>query len=237
MSNENALIPGNARERARYRSRFLLKGTILAFVATSVSLLVAQGSVGGAAWKSSVGLVRGFPVPYLTYDQCDFGICDFQGHISQPPPSFHFFYALGDFAIWLAISISVLLLVSSLRTKVRKSLGILAAVGIASGVGTTLLTLLLRPIALVYPITSLEASLTYVGGFPWEYFMKGIIEFPLGQPSTFQSFSIMNLVADLALWTLVSFAVMGVTTKMFELRKRAKTAKETILQNGMSAIV
>ncbi len=224
MQREDTGVSHNAGGRGGLHP--ILKSAALAFVATLVSLAVKEGSVNTAYWKSGAYLVRGFPIPYLTYNECDFSICDFNGQIFRPPPSFHLFYAIADFAVWFAIAIGIVLVITSARSS--RSIGLLAVVGFVAGLGVTFVTLLFPPLAPVYPSISLESMLNYIGGFPLEYFIEGVIAFPAAHPSTFQYFSIVNFMSDLVFWTLVSFALIGAVTRLFMRSRPVRVTQETI---------
>ena len=193
----------------------LIKGAILGLIATNLSLLVAQGSV------SFSYLVRGFPVPYLTFNGCEFYICEFDGSQVRPIPSFYIQYALADFAIWLVIAIGILLMLSSMNTRKRSS--IFLGVGLASGLGITLLSVLLRPLSLYTPIVGMESYVNYMGGFPLEYFERATIFLLSQNPPTISYFTTINFVTDCVLWSLASLAVIGFITSIFSRRLPSDT--------------
>lgn len=203
-------------ERSQAKTRrglhVLIRGSIIGLFATAASLLLSQGSVSAVGWDSFIPLVRGFPIPYVTYNQCNSPSCDFQGLVFNPLTGFHVLYALANFGVWFIISTGILLFVSSIR---GKRMEILASIGAVSGIGITLLTFFLQPISLAYPMFSMEFSLTYIGGSPWEYFTKGTFELPLAPPLTGSSFSTMNFVADFTLWSLVILSLIGFSALVF----------------------
>lgn len=201
-----------AQTRTRKGLRVLLRNSIIGLIATAASLLVSQGSVSAVGWGSFISLVRGFPIPYVTYNQCNSPSCDFQGLVFNPLTGFHVLYAFANFGVWFVISTGILLFVSSVRGKRTE---ILASIGAVSGLGITLLTFFLQPISLAYPMFSTEFFLSHVGGFPWEYFTKGTFELPLSPPLTGSSFSTMNFVADYALWSLVILSLIGFSALVF----------------------
>ncbi len=184
------------------------------------------------AWTHPAYLVRGFPVPYLTFNECDYSICSFGGQVFRPLPSFYPLYAITDYAIWFGIAIGVSFLVPLLLTN-RWRFTVSSAIGFTSGLGVTLFTLLLQPLVLVTPVSGLESEISYVGGFPWEYLTAGSASLPTftGPPRVSLYLLLSNFTADYILWSLASLAVIGLVLKL-GLWKNPRTALKTLVQRA-----
>ena len=206
--------------------------SLAALAGTLASLLVSQASVSSLAWSPAAYLVRGFPVPYLTFNACDFSICSFGGNLFRPLPSFYPLYAIADYLIWFGIAFGVSFLLPLLLNN-RWRFTVSSAIGFTSGLGITLLTLLLQPLLLVTPVGGLESEISYAGGFPWEYLTAGSIALPsFTSPPRVSLFLLpSNFLADYLLWSLASLAVIGMVLKL-GLWKNPRTTFKALVQRA-----
>ncbi len=182
------------------RRNLLRKSAFLALLATNISLLLSQAGVGPTY------IMRGFPIPILNFNGCDFYICSFDGSVIHPLPAFYFLYALADYAIWFAIALGILFAIPCMKT--RRRAGLFSGVSVVAGSSVTLLSLLVPPLPFYYPTVGRESILYYVGGFPVPYYERIGIRL-LIRPNTSSAFFTTNFLTDLVFWILVSLAVIG----------------------------
>ena len=132
-----------------------------------------------------IAKVRGFPLPYAAYYPSN--------------GAARVFYPLnlaGDLSFWFAIA----LLALSAFTRWRLVLALLG------GLGVTLLSLLLPPLAMATPLDAPLVCFPSPMGFPFEYLSR-LDCGPFGGVTT--QFSLVNAAADLAFWTGATFAAFG----------------------------
>ena len=214
--DSKALINGHVSNKY-----LLLIAVVAAVVVTGASFLVTEGVVApipGAPGAGGSALVHGFPIPYSTF----FGCCGQvvgPGYAVSLDNTYYWNPAIlmADFAIWFAISLGATYAFTLRRFLVTAALGL----------GITLTTLLLPPLAMVAPTPSSMATLNPMG-FPYGYLTYYTGGFG-GFSSKGFEFDLGPALADYLLWTGIVLAAVGLVTVVINHRKVRRGPGRTLL--------
>ena len=205
-------------------ARSLLIALISAAVVTGATFFVGEfvvASVPGVPGAGGSADVYGFPIPYATFFSCCLGAGGTGYSVILNNTYFYNPLALlADYAIWLAISV-----VAVSTFTVRRIF-----LSAAMGAGITIATLLLAPLSIVAPTPAMGAVLKPMG-FPYDYLVYYVSGFPeINNPAGYE-FYLPPLLADIALWTGLACAIVGIVAGLLQMRQRRLLALDHPVQD------